>query len=371
VTRTRRYAAPVLFVSLRDLQWRLRRFIIGVLATGLVFAIALLISGINASFQNEAKRAVKSFNADQWLVSKDSLGAFNTATPLDNGPGIAAEVARDPGVRGADPVLIFPFTVTEPSIRDLNVIGVVPKGVGAPVVIEGRALARGGDMVADKSAGLKIGDSLRLHGITLHVVGRTHGISYNAGTPTVFVTFDDAQHLFFPGGKKGDLVRQFTKGEASAIVLRGKVTKPPADLGVRTNAAILSDLRRPLKKATETISFLRFLLWIIAAGIIGSVLYLQAIERTRDFAVFKATGVSSRTLLFGITLQAILLAACAALAALAIAWALGPTMTLRIEVPPSAYLALPIVAIAVGLIASLFGLRRAVTVDPAVAFGGA
>ena len=66
---------------------------------------------------------------------------------------------------------------------------------------------------------------------------------------------------------------------------------------MRTNAAILSDLRRPLKKATSTISFLRVLLWIIAAGIIGSVLYLQAIERTRDFAVFKATGVSSRTLL--------------------------------------------------------------------------
>jgi putative ABC transport system permease protein len=361
----------VLFVSLRDLQWRLRRFIIGVLATGLVFAIALLISGINASFQNEAKRAVESFHADQWLVSKDSLGAFNTATPLDNGPGIAAEVARGPGVRAADPVLIFPFTVTKPSVRDLNIIGVVPKGVGAPVVTEGRALARRGEMVADKSAGFKIGDALTLHGITLHVVGRTDGISYNAGTPTVFVSFDDAQHLFFPGGKKGDLVREFTKGEASAIVVRGTVTRPPADLGVRTNAAILTDLRRPLKKATETISFLRILLWIIAAGIIGSVLYLQAIERTRDFAVFKATGVSSRTLLFGIALQAILLAACAALAALAIAWALGPTMTLRIEVPPSAYLALPVVAIAVGLIASLFGLRRAVTVDPAVAFGGA
>jgi putative ABC transport system permease protein len=274
-------------------------------------------------------------------------------------------------VRAADPVLIFPFTVTKPSVRDLNIIGVVPKGVGAPVVTEGRALARRGEMVADKSAGFKIGEALRVHGITLHVVGRTDGISYNAGTPTVFVSFDDAQHLFFPGGKKGDLVREFTKGEASAIVVRGTVTRPPADLGVRTNAAILTDLRRPLKKATETISFLRILLWIIAAGIIGSVLYLQAIERTRDFAVFKATGVSSRTLLFGIALQAILLAACAALAALAIAWALGPTMTLRIEVPPSAYLALPVVAIAVGLIASLFGLRRAVTVDPAVAFGGA
>jgi putative ABC transport system permease protein len=361
----------MLFVSLRDLQWRLRRFVIGVLATGLVFAIALLISGINASFQNEAKRAVQSLRADQWLVSKDSLGAFNTATPLDNGPGIAAAVAREPGVRAANPVLIFPFTVTKPSVRDLNIIGVVPKGVGAPAVADGRALKASGEVVADKSAGFALGDTLHLHGLTLHVVGRTHGISYNAGTPALFVSFNDAQQLFFPAGKNGDLVREFTKGEASAIVVRGKVSHPPAYLGVRTNAAILSDLRRPLEKATSTISFLRILVWVIAAGIIGSVLYLQAIERTRDFAVFKATGVSSRTLLVGIALQAILLAVSAAAAALLIAWLLGPTMTLRIEVPPSAYLALPVVAIAVGLIASLFGLRRAVTVDPAVAFGGA
>jgi putative ABC transport system permease protein len=46
-------------------------------------------------------------------------------------------------------------------------------------------------------------------------------------------------------------------------------------------------------------------------------------------------------------------------------------MDLAVEVPASAYIALPIVAVVVGLIASLFGLRRAVTVDPALAFGGA
>jgi putative ABC transport system permease protein len=361
----------VLFVSLRDLQWRLRRFIIGVLATGLVFAIALLISGINSSFQNEAARSVKAFRADQWVVTKDSLGAFNTATPISDAVAVAKTIRSDPGVKAADPVLIFPFTVTKPALKDLNVIGVVPGGVGAPVVKDGREIRASGEAVVDRSVGMKIGSTLDLHGLLVKVVGRTSGLSYNAGTPAIFISFDDSQHLFFPNSKEGDLARAFAKGEASAIVVRGKVTKVVSDFRVMENPAILSDLRRPLKKATSTIGFLRILLWVIAAGIIGSVLYLQAIERTRDFAVFKATGVSSRTLLVGITLQAILLAAGAAIAALIIAWLLGPTMTLNIEVPPSAYLALPLVAIAVGLIASLFGLRHAVTVDPAVAFGGA
>ena len=78
---------------------------------------------------------------------------------------------------------------------------------------------------------------------------------------------------------------------SSAILVKGHVAKVPPGLKVMTNAEVLTDLQRPLKKATSTISFLRILLWIIAAGIIGSVLYLQAIESTRDLEMFKATDV--------------------------------------------------------------------------------
>jgi putative ABC transport system permease protein len=45
-------------------------------------------------------------------------------------------------------------------------------------------------------------------------------------------------------------------------------------------------------------------------------------------------------------------------------------MPIRVEVPMSTYIALPIVAILIGLFSSLVALRRAVTVDPALAFGG-
>ena len=51
-----------------------------------------------------------------------------------------------------------------------------------------------------------------------------------------------------------------------------------------------------------------FLLWIVAAVIIGSVVYLSALERQRDFAVLKAIGMSNRTLLASLALQAVLVA---------------------------------------------------------------
>ncbi|HTK16181.1 MAG TPA: ABC transporter permease [Acidimicrobiia bacterium] len=348
----------MLFVSLRDLQWRLRRFIIGVLATGLVFAIALLISGIDSSFQNEAKRAVAAFRADQWVVAEQAFGPFTSSNLVSD--SVAGEISKLPGVRAASPVGILHATMRVPSTVDLNLISVVPGGVGSPVATEGRSLRANGEAVVDKSLGVGLGKTLRLAGVPYKIVGRTSGLRFNAGTPAVFITVHDAEKLILGG-----------LALSSAIILKGHLAKAPKGLKIMSNAEVLTDLRRPLKKATSTISFLRVLLWIIAAGIIGSVLYLQALERTRDFAVFKATGVSSRSLLYGIALQAIVLAALSAAAALLIEWALAPTMDLAVEVPASAYIALPIVAVVVGLIASLFGLRRAVMVDPALAFGGA
>lgn len=54
----------MLLLGLRELQWSRRRFAVAVLATALVFALGLLMSGVSASFDNEIDRTVGSFGAD-------------------------------------------------------------------------------------------------------------------------------------------------------------------------------------------------------------------------------------------------------------------------------------------------------------------
>jgi putative ABC transport system permease protein len=112
------------------------------------------------------------------------------------------------------------------------------------------------------------------------------------------------------------------------------------------------------------------LLWIVAVLIVGSVVYLSALERLRDFAVFKAIGTTTRAILGGLALQALVVALLAALLGVGLAQLLGPLFPMIVAVPVGAYLALPVVAIVIGLLASLAGLRRVVKVDPALAFGG-
>ena len=49
---------------------------------------------------------------------------------------------------------------------------------------------------------------------------------------------------------------------------------------------------------------------------------------------------------------------------------LGPIFPMQVIVPGYAYVILPVIAVVFGLIASGTGLHRAVSVDPATAFGG-
>ena len=347
----------MLFVSLRDLQWRRRRFLIGVLAAGLVFALTLLISGVSASFGDEIKHTVNSFQVDAWIVPADVSGPFTSSRVF---PAAEAEkVASTPGVQAAAPVLMSRVTVRTSSVHDLNMIGIPPTGIVAPKLSQGRQLRGAGDMIVDSSLGMKLGSTLSAFGRSFTIVGRTHGLTYFGGVPVAFVSITDLQ----AGALNGAPL-------ATAIVTRGAIPTPPSGFRVLDNSAVRSDLGRPMHKATQTISFIEILLWLVAAGIIGSVLYLQAIERSRDFAVFKATGVTTRTLLSGLAGQAIALALSAAIAAYVLSFLLSPAMAMAIAIPQSAYIALPLVAILVGLLSSLVALRRAVTVDPALAFGG-
>jgi putative ABC transport system permease protein len=99
------------------------------------------------------------------------------------------------------------------------------------------------------------------------------------------------------------------------------------------------------------------------------VLYLSALDRTRDFAVFKATGTSTIDLVLSLTMEAVLLSVIAGVLAVGISWLVVPLFPLQMSVPAGVALALPPIAVVVGLVGSLAGLRRAVQVDPALAFG--
>jgi putative ABC transport system permease protein len=347
----------VFWVGFRDLQYRLRRFIIGVIATALVFSLTLVLGGIAAFFHNETGRAVGAFGADAWIVPEGVAGPFTNTQFLN-----ASETDRVkalPGVQDAAPVVLFRQTVFMPKVQDLNVIGVEPGGLGSPPVHQGHEVQASGEMVVDSSLGKKVGSTLRIKNRDFRIVGVTHGLTYFGGIPVAYMSIRDAQNLLFLG-----------QPLASTIVTKGTPKSPPAGMQVLTNREVREDMYRPIKQASGTIQVLDILLFLIAAGIIGAILYMSSLERIKDFAVMKATGAGNGFVLAGLVAQALVLSAASAAVAIVLAQFIGPLVPSGVEIPGSAYWLLVITALIVGVVGSLAGLRRALSVDPALAFAG-
>ncbi len=100
----------------------------------------------------------------------------------------------------------------------------------------------------------------------------------------------------------------------------------------------------------------------------AGVTYVSALDRLREFAVVKSFGGSSSGLLWSVMLEALLVALIVAAVGAGVAQLLLPRLPLEVEIPDGAYVRLVVQAVVAGLVASIGAMRRAVSVDPALAF---
>ena len=99
----------MLRVTLRDLQWRRRRFVIAIVGTSLVFAMTLVLTGLSNGFRVEANNTVDALGFDAYLVRSGPAGPFIGSPPFPETE--VAMAARNPGVTAAAPLVYTTTTV--------------------------------------------------------------------------------------------------------------------------------------------------------------------------------------------------------------------------------------------------------------------
>jgi putative ABC transport system permease protein len=348
----------MLFAALRDMQWRKRRLIITIFSTGLVFGMTLVLTGLAHGFQVEAERTVNSLNVDVFVVKTGAAGPFLGSTPFPDSD--LARIRAEPGVTAAAKLgCVGTIMKDGPTGRNITAFGAPEHGPGMPAVSEGRTPSAPDEVAVSSVLKRNINDTIQIGVHPLHIVGIVPNSTALAKIPNVFLTIEGLQQVAYNG---------------QPLVTSFGVTGTPRQLpdGYQTfdRKGAVRDLLRPLKVAVNSITIVAILLWIVAVLIVGSVVYLSALERMRDFAVFKAIGTPTRSIMAGLALQALIVSLVAAAVGVAFAQVLAPLFPMIVAVPTYAYLALPLVAVIIGLLASLAGLRRVVAVDPALAFGG-
>ena len=348
----------MLRTALRDLQFRRRRFGSAVLGASLIFALSLTVAGLASSFEREVDDTISVMGVHHWLVASASPGPFTGFAPL---PDPAASELAATGIEGeVSPLLIVRQPIGDGDLRkDAGLIGAEVGSLGSPrTVSSGHTVQADGQAVVSDSAGFDLGSSIVVGAVTFAVVG-TVDATLLAGTTNVFVTLTDAQKVL----GVGPVATVLATGSAAIDVPNG--TREMSDAEVR-RATIL-----PLEDAVGTIDMMRSMLWVVAALIVGSILYLNAIERSRDVAVFKAIGLSNRDIVGSIVVQAAIVAVVAAVLANGMAVVLAPMFPLRCVLTLSSMLMMPVIAVVIALLASVAGIRRALGVSPALAFSGA
>lgn len=346
-------------LTVADLRYRYRQFSIAVIGAGVVLAMALLLAGLAGGFRDEINRTVGGVGAQHWVLAANADGRIAAASAFPESD--ASTIAATPGVERSDPLVIVPQQVARiaGSTPTVNVFGVARGGLGDPKPLSGHRLSGDGQVVASTASKAQTGSVITVGSLHFTVVGRVADRTLFAGGPILYMSVHDAQDLAFGG-----------KPLVTAVVTTGSPETVPGGLAVYKTTGIERNAMSALSGAIESIDNSKFFMWFIAAIIISALLYVSALQRVRDFAVLKALGSSSATLFASLALQAVIVALFAAVLAVVLSNFMGGVFAQPVAIPASAFETVPVVALAVGLLSSLFALRRATSADPASAFGG-
>jgi putative ABC transport system permease protein len=319
--------------------------------TALVFTLLFLMTGLIEQFNQEPFLMVDQVSSDDWVVPEGSSGPFTSSQVLR--PDQVQEL-------GGIPVLVARGT-TEIDGEESEgiVLGLTDESASSIPISEGRPPDAELEAVVDVTTGLELGDTFGLGGGSFEVVGLTEDTTLLAGQPAIFVRLDDARQVMFGGAEV-----------AMAVLVDPGSTESTDEITVLTADQVAEDALGPLESAVSSIDLIRILLWVVAAIIIGAVVYLSALERQRDFAVLLAVGGRSRQLAGSLAIQAVFVALLAVGTAAALQAVVAPVFPLKVRVPAASLWQLPTVAVVVALLAASAAMRRVRRTDPAAAFGG-
>ena len=398
-------------LAVRDLRQHWGRFGLSCFGVGLLLALVLSYAGIYHGFVADALAVINSSGADLWVVQKDTRGPFAELSRLAD--DVRYRMAIVPGVRQASPYIFY--TVQRPwhgRLLRFVVVGYdLGTGLGGPArIMAGRAIAQAHyEMVADQKLGLRVGDSVHLGLHDYTVVGLTRGMVGSGGDPVAFFSFQDAQEIQFVKDNwairnarqraqdayaqalptqptlAAGLARRFADNpdlhNVNAILVRLAPGQDPAMVAASisrwerfaaytTAEQIQLMLMGPVALARRQTGLFRVLLTIVTTVIIAQIIYTMTLQKLKSIALLKLIGAPNRLVVGLVLQQSLALGLIGYVVALVVGSLTYDQWPRRVLVGPADQLLLLAIVIAICLVASFMGLRRALQVEAGEALTG-
>jgi putative ABC transport system permease protein len=379
-------------LALKDIRHNLGRFLLTCVGLSLLLGIVLAMIGIYRGLILESLGLARAAGAEVWVVEGGTRGPFAEASKL---PGDMREaIAAQWGVAAAGAVAYQNVEAQHRgATKRLLVVGAeIGRPGGAPRLAAGRPILRSRyEAIADRRAGLALGEQIKLGRDTFTVVGHTENLVASGGDPVVFITLRDAQKLQFDltpaaarreaarasstGGSTGStdtvnavLVRLLPGVDPRAFATGIERWKHLAALTQEQQETVLS--RSVIERARQQIGMFTSLLMIVSTVIIGLIVYTMTIDKKKSIATLKLIGAPDRRIVGLIVQQALAMGVIGFFAGAILINLTHGYFPRRLVLEPADATALFGIVLIVCLLASALGVRAALKIDPASALAG-
>ena len=377
---------------------------------GLLIGVTLSMAGIYRGMVEDAKVLLDNSGADLWVVQQDTLGPYAESSSLHD--DLYRGILGIPGVARAANVTYFTMQVrrAESDVRAM-VVGIVPGGPGEPgqpgYLLAGRHITRSHyEAVADVTAGLKIGERIKIRRNHYTVVGLTRRMVSSSGDPMVFIPIKDAQEAQFlkdndaivqqrrrtaanpdfnraevPGLLDAVIASQNTNSYVNAVLVQvspghdaqnvAEVIRRWKRLQVYTRSQMEQILvGKLIATSARQIGMFLVILAVVSAAIVAFIIYTLTMGKIREIAVLKLIGTKNRTIAAMILQQAVGLGVIGFVTGKIAATFWAPHFPKYVLLLPGDAVRGFAAVVAICVISSILAIRVALKVDPAEAIGG-
>ena len=377
-------------VFLKDMAYHKARVALTILAIAVLVMLILLIGGIMNGLRWQARRYPEFTKADVWISAERSGGVFVGFSILN--PEYVEPVLKGKGLidETISPLI---FAQVRPVIRGREtkavVVGYVQGKLGGPTekdLIAGRLFTPGPkyyapdqkppppEVVVDDTVDLEIGETLELWGIDFKVVGKVRRLFFVFDTPILFMDIASARRGVLQNAIYVNCYIAKVKPGLSPEEVAARIDKEcdvfTAVEAKSTAQTIRTILKNYVDEPMKGVQFLRVMLWLASGLIVTMITYVTTLEKTREIGILKAIGASNRYII-SMTMKQVGIMTGVGLAlgiGLARLAAYGFPIFVLISWREAGIVAL--VTSVVCILGGYWAARRAMYVDPMIAFRG-
>jgi putative ABC transport system permease protein len=395
-------------LAFHDVRHHFGRFVATSAVIGLLFTVVLAMAGIYQGLVDDATVLLDRMHADLWVVQRGTRGPFADPSRLD--PSLELRVASVPGVVSAR-AFTTQVLQRDHGKRQLRFALI---GLAFPVdrghelsVTQGREIVQAhGELIADASLGVAVGEVLRLGRDDYRVVGLTRQVLASGGDAVVFATVADTTRIVNDDSSDAliaererrlarlrdtDLGRSQPALEDLAVDPRWTFPALPAlpiqAVLVRVAPARLEQVRGALAgwsdvtvwtraeeeqlvlqgmvaKARMQLGVFAAILIVSSSLLLAAVLYNLTLEKAHDIAVLKLLGARATRIVALVLEQAWATAILGYALALALGSQAFPHFPRRVVLTEMSVIGVGLLLFVVSTLASVAGVVYALRIDP-------